>query len=134
MTSTPTLSSVCIGSSSTVGARVHFGDADTLSRAKGTSVDGMRDAGVVESGGGMVRLRKWSEYPPTGTRRTDTRLPVWEALHQLIRTLKNEGETGAGALLAATKASPKQLANWRIASIPSVNAKAGPRMPVPTTN
>ena len=26
-----------------------FGDADTLSRAKGTSVDGMKDAGVVES-------------------------------------------------------------------------------------
>ena len=40
-----------------------FGDADTLARAKGTSVDGMRDAGVIESGGGIVRLLKWSEYP-----------------------------------------------------------------------
>lgn len=35
-----------------------FGDADNLSRAKGTSVDGVRDAGVVESGGGKVRLLK----------------------------------------------------------------------------
>ena len=40
-----------------------FGDADTLARAKGTSVDGMKDAGVLESGGGIVRLLKWSEYP-----------------------------------------------------------------------
>jgi putative DNA methylase len=78
-----------------------FGDADTLARAKGTSVDGVRHAGVVESGGGVVRLRKWSEYPAVWNPQPDTRLPVWEALHQFIRTLKNEGETGAGRLLAA---------------------------------
>ncbi len=29
-----------------------FGDAETLSRSKGTSVDGVKDAGVIESGGG----------------------------------------------------------------------------------
>ncbi|SDR63349.1 putative DNA methylase [Rhizobiales bacterium GAS113] len=80
-----------------------FGDADTLSRAKGTSVDGVRDAGVIESGGGIVRLRKWSEYPTDWDPQTDTRLPVWEALHQFIRTLKIGGETGAGRLLAAVK-------------------------------
>ena len=80
-----------------------FGDADTLSRAKGTSVDGMRDAGVVESGGGIVRLRKWSEYPTDWDPQTDTRNPVWETLHHLIRALKQEGETGAGRLLAAVK-------------------------------
>lgn len=77
-----------------------FGDADTLSRAKGTNVDGVRDAGVVESGGGVVRLRKWSEYPEDWNPRNDMRLSVWEALHQFIRTLKNEGETAAGRLLA----------------------------------
>jgi len=80
-----------------------FGDADTLSRAKGTSVDDMRDAGVVESGGGIVRLRKWSEYPTDWDPQTDTRNPVWETLHHLIRALKQEGETGAGHLLAAVK-------------------------------
>jgi putative DNA methylase len=78
-----------------------FGEADTLSRAKGTSVDGMRDAGVVESGGGSVRLRKWSEYPADWNPQTDTRNPVWENLHHLIRVLKQKGETGAGRLLAA---------------------------------
>jgi len=80
-----------------------FGDADTLARAKGTSVDGVRDAGVVESGGGLVRLRKWSEYPADWNPQDDARLPVWEALHQFIRALKNEGEGSAGRLFAAMK-------------------------------
>jgi putative DNA methylase len=90
-----------------------FGDADTLSRAKGTSVDSVRDAGVVESGGGIVRLRKWSEYPTDWDPQSDTRNPVWETLHHLIRVLKHEGETGAGRLLAAVKGqgeSVRQLA------------------------
>ncbi len=80
-----------------------FGDADTLARAKGTSVDGVRDAGVVESHGGIVRLRKWSEYPSDWDPNTDTRNPVWETLHHLIRALKQEGETSAGQLLGAVK-------------------------------
>ena len=78
-----------------------FGTADTLARGKGTSVDGIRDAGVIESGGGKVRLLKWAEYPTDWDPRTDTRTPVWEALHQLIRALKQGGESASGALLAA---------------------------------
>jgi putative DNA methylase len=80
-----------------------FGDADTLSRAKGTSVEGVRDSGVVQSGGGIVRLRRWSEYPVGWDPHTDTRNPVWETLHHLIRALKQEGEVGAGRVLAAVK-------------------------------
>jgi len=80
-----------------------FGEADTLSRAKGTSVDGVRDAGVVESGSGSVRIRKWSEYPAEWDPRTDTRNPVWETLHHLIRAMKQEGDSGAGRVLAAVK-------------------------------
>jgi putative DNA methylase len=80
-----------------------FGDAETLSRAKGTSVDSVRAAGVVESHGGFVRLRKWSEYPSGWSPQTDMHLPVWGALHQFVRTLKDEGETGAGRLLTAVK-------------------------------
>jgi len=78
-----------------------FGDADTLSRGKGTSVDRMKEAGVLKSGGGKVRLLKWSEYPANWDPRTDTRTPIWEALHQLIRALKQGGESASGALLAA---------------------------------
>ena len=77
-----------------------FGEADTLARAKGTSVDGVRDAGVIESGGGKVRLLKWSEYPTDWDPKTDTRIPVWEACHQMIRVLNQQGEAEAGALLA----------------------------------
>ena len=80
-----------------------FGDADTLARAKGTSVDGVRDAGVVESGAGIVRLRKWSEYSADWDPRTDMRNPVWETLHHLIRALKQDGETGAGRMLSMVK-------------------------------
>jgi putative DNA methylase len=76
-----------------------FGDADTLSRGKGTSVDGMKGAGVLQSGGGKVRLLKWAEYPTDWDPRTDKRTPVWEALHQLIRALKQGGESASGALL-----------------------------------
>ena len=78
-----------------------FGDADTLSRSKGTSVDGIKEAGVIQSGGGKVRLLKWAEYPTDWDPRTDKRTPVWEALHQLIRALKQGGDSASGALLAA---------------------------------
>ncbi|WP_273009212.1 DUF1156 domain-containing protein [Spongiibacter tropicus] len=77
-----------------------FGDANTLAQAKGTSVDGVHSAGVIESGSGKVRLLKWSEYPSDWDPRNDTRTPVWEACHQMIRALNQQGEAAAGALLA----------------------------------
>ena len=77
-----------------------FGEADTLTRAKGTSVDGVREAGVAESGGGKVRLLKWSEYEAEWDPTTDKRIPIWEACHQMIRRLNNHGESAAGELLA----------------------------------
>jgi putative DNA methylase len=77
-----------------------FGEADTLARAKGTSVEGVRDAGAIEAGGGKVRLLKWSEYPSDWDPKTDSRTPIWEACHQLIRVLNQEGESATGKLLA----------------------------------
>jgi len=81
-----------------------FGQADVLARAKATSVDGLAQAGVVEAGGGQVRLLKWAEYPLDWDPKTDTRLPIWEALHHLIRSLKQGGETAAGAVVASIPA------------------------------
>lgn len=78
-----------------------FGAADVLARSKSTSVDAMKEAGVLQSGSGKVRLLKWAEYPVNWDPRTDTRTPVWEALHQLIRALKQGGESASAALLAA---------------------------------
>lgn len=78
-----------------------FGEADTLARAKGTSVDGVKQAGVLFASGGVVRLFKWSEYPADWNPETDTRLPIWEGLHHLIRVFKTDGESGAGRVLGA---------------------------------
>jgi putative DNA methylase len=94
-----------------------FGEADVLARSKSTSVDAMKDAGVLKSGSGKVRLLKWAEYPTDWDPRTDKRTPVWEALHQLIRALKStEGEGGAGAMLAALggKAEPVRQLAYRL--------------------
>lgn len=90
-----------------------FGVADTLARAKGTSVDGVRDAGVVQAAAGKVRLKRWLEYPNEWDPRSDTRNPIWETLHHLIRALKNNGETDAGRLLSLVRSqaeSVRQLA------------------------
>jgi putative DNA methylase len=77
-----------------------YGEADVLARAKGTSVGGVHDAGVLESAAGKVRLLRWAELDPEWTPQSDSRTPVWEALHQLIRALNQESESAAGALLA----------------------------------
>ncbi len=77
-----------------------FGKADVLARAKGTSVAGVADAGVLETGAGKVRLLKWAQYHNDWSPEHDNRTPVWEALHHLIRVLNQQGESAAGHLLS----------------------------------
>jgi putative DNA methylase len=77
-----------------------FGKADVLARAKGTSVAGVAEAGVVESGSGKVRLLKWAQYPTDWSPEKDQRKSIWEALHHLVRVLNQQGESSAGSLLA----------------------------------
>jgi putative DNA methylase len=93
-----------------------FGEADTLARAKGTSVDGVKQSGVVEAGGGNVRLLRWRDYPAEWDARSDSRLPVWEALHQLIRAYQTEGDAGASKVLAAvaSKAETSRQLAYRL--------------------
>ncbi|MCB0361231.1 MAG: DUF1156 domain-containing protein, partial [Bdellovibrionales bacterium] len=40
----------------------HFGDADILARAKGTSADRLRDGGIAESSSGVFKLIHWNKY------------------------------------------------------------------------
>jgi putative DNA methylase len=77
-----------------------FGEADVLSRAKNTSVDGMKHAGILEAGAGKVRLLKPEELDADWSPEEDTRQPVWETLHHLIRALNHGGEMEAAALVA----------------------------------
>jgi putative DNA methylase len=90
-----------------------FGEANVLAQGKGTTVAGVAQAGVLESGTGKVRLLRWADYATAWDPKLDTRNPVWEAAHHLIRALNTQGESAAGALLAAMpdKAEPiRQLA------------------------
>lgn len=92
-----------------------FGNADVLARAKGTSVDTVKQAGVLASDGGKVRLLKPDEYPADWDPQSDNRTPVWEALHQLIRAYNAGGESAAGALLARMPEKSgdiRRLAYW----------------------
>ena len=84
-----------------------FGSADTLARAKGTSVDGIHEAGIIESGSGQVRLRKWREYTLEWTPETDN--SIWKACHHLIRALDQEGEAAAGKLLTRMPEHSEQI-------------------------
>jgi putative DNA methylase len=77
-----------------------FGQANVLAQAKGTSVQKVRDAGVVESSAGRVRLLKWTEYAKDWSPKNDHDTPIWEALHQLIREFNQNGEIATGTLLA----------------------------------
>ncbi len=76
-----------------------FGDAETLSKAKNTSVQGMVEAGFLRSKAGKVRLLKPEELPEDWDPAVDTRLTVWETVHQLIRALEAGGEGAAADLV-----------------------------------
>jgi putative DNA methylase len=93
-----------------------YGDADVLARAKGTSVDGLVHAGVIQSSAGQLRLLKWAELPADWNPDSDDRVPVWEALHQLIRALNQDGQGAAGALLARmpARAEPIRALAYRL--------------------
>jgi putative DNA methylase len=77
-----------------------FGTADVLARAKNTSVDGLANAGILESGAGKVRLLTWEALEPGWDPASDKRRTAWEATHHLIERLNVYGEEGAALLLA----------------------------------
>lgn len=83
-----------------------FGQADVLARSKGTSVEGVRDSGVLFAEGGKVRLLRENELEAGWNPESDGRIPVWEALHQMIRALKNSGPGAAGKILASPSVLP----------------------------
>ncbi|MBI1349438.1 DUF1156 domain-containing protein [bacterium] len=93
-----------------------FGEADVLARAKGTSVEGVKNAGVLASAKGVVQLLRWRDYPQDWNPEQDHRTPIWEALHYMILTLQQKSATDAGALLAKmpTRAEPMRQLAYRL--------------------
>lgn len=90
-----------------------YGTAETLSKAKNTSVSGLVQAGVLASKGGRVRLLSPTDLPEDWDPATDPRLTVWEMVHHLIRTLEAGGESAAAELvgqLGAKAETARELA------------------------
>jgi putative DNA methylase len=96
-----------------------FGKADDLARARNTSVDGLKRAGIVAAGGGHVRLLKPQELAKDWDPVADARLTVWESVHHLIRVLDEEGEPGAARLVSklGTKAEVARELCYRLFTI-----------------
>jgi len=76
-----------------------YGVAETLSKAKNTSVGGMVEAGILASRHGKVRLLRPNELPADWDPATDRRLTAWESVHHLVRALEAGGESAAAALV-----------------------------------
>ena len=75
-----------------------YGAAETLSKAKNTSVAGMVEAGILKSKSGKVRLLRPDELPASWDPETDARLTAWESVHHLVRVLELGGESAAADL------------------------------------
>lgn len=96
-------------------AEGEYGVAETLSKAKNTSVGGMVEAGILESKRGKVRLLKPEELPEDWNPATDARLTTWETVHHLVRVL-DAGEAAAADLVAklGSKAEPARDLAYRL--------------------
>jgi putative DNA methylase len=79
-------------------AEGEYGLAETLSKAKNTSVSGLADADILKSSHGKVRLLKPTELPENWDPDKKQRLTAWEMVHQLIRALESGGESAAATV------------------------------------
>ena len=77
-----------------------YGTAETLSKAKNSSVAGLVEAGIVAASRGRVRLLARDEYSADWDPAKDRRIPVWEATQRLVHALLTDGEAAAGDMLA----------------------------------
>jgi putative DNA methylase len=76
-----------------------FGEAETLSKAKNSSVNGLVEAGLVVARARKVRLVKRAELPASWNPASDKRLTIWEVTQHLIHRLDQQGEGEAAKLV-----------------------------------
>jgi putative DNA methylase len=81
-------------------AEGEFGVAETLSKAKNTSIAGMAEARILSSKRGKVRLLKPNELLENWDPGEEPRLTAWQVVHQLIRVLEAGGESAAASLVS----------------------------------
>jgi putative DNA methylase len=108
-----------------------FGVAETLSKAKVTSVPGMVEAGILLSKAGKVRLLRPGELPTDWDPATDKRLTAWEGVHHLVRVLASGGESAAAELarkLGAEAEISRELA-YRLYTVCERRKRAAEALP-----
>jgi putative DNA methylase len=76
-----------------------YGVAETLSKAKNTSLGRLQEAGIVEAKAGKVRLL--TQGPTHSVAPPSRSMPIWIATHRLAQALERDGEPGAAAVLAS---------------------------------
>ena len=77
-----------------------YGRAEVLANAKGVSVRGVEESGIVESHGGKVRLLQRKDLNAAWDPATDDRVTVWEVTQHLIHRLDQKGQDSAAELVA----------------------------------
>ena len=71
------------------------GDADSVARAKNTSLAGIEESGIGEARAGKFRLYERSELPPNYSPVDDERRTVWEATQHLAAALERSESEAA---------------------------------------
>jgi putative DNA methylase len=80
-----------------------YGEAETLSKAKNTTVTGLVRAGVLASRAGKVRLLAAAELPSDYNPTVDDRISEWEVALHLAKRLNEDGTDAAARLAAAAR-------------------------------
>jgi putative DNA methylase len=97
-----------------------YGEAEVLSRAKNTSMEGMAEAGILQSRAGKVHLLRREELTADWDPATDRRLTVWECTQHLIATLESGGEEAAARIvkrLGGGKSEEARALSYRLYAI-----------------
>lgn len=81
-------------------AEAAYGDAETLATARGVSVSGVVEAGLITARAGRVKLVAREEMPTDWTPQTDKHPTAWEAVQHLARINDAQGAEAAGELMA----------------------------------
>ena len=76
-----------------------YGTANNIAMARGTAVESIKHAGIVESAANKVRIFKRDELLEDWDPETDTHLTIWECLQYLVRQHEQEGVSYNTALL-----------------------------------
>ncbi|MGP5641611.1 DUF1156 domain-containing protein [Brachybacterium tyrofermentans] len=86
-------------------ADARYGEAEVLATATNVSVRGLKEAGVLKTSEGKVRLIRPADLPASWSPTLDDRISVWEVTCQLARVLSAEdgGAEPTAKLLAAVR-------------------------------